>query len=154
MGAAEWSLLWYRRRARLLLGSRRDLTGFRRRARLLLAAALAQYVCGRAALIAAAAAVAAATGLARPGRADVPELAAYLMLGAAMFLALLLQTMRLRAVPLLAGAAALAAEIALRGQGMIVQVVTPAVLLVVLARFAAAALGRRRHGTDTRGGSE
>ena len=102
MGAAEWSLLWYRRRTRRLLGSPPGLRRFRRRARLLLAAALAQYMCGTAALIAAAVAVAAATGLARPGRADLPELAAYLMLGAAMFLALLLQTMRLRAVPLLA----------------------------------------------------
>ena len=48
---------------------RQDLAGFRRRARLLLAAALAQYMCGTAALIAAAVAMAAATGLAQPGRA-------------------------------------------------------------------------------------
>jgi len=147
MGAAEWLLLWYRRRTRLLLGSSRDLTRFRRRARLLLAAALLQYVCGTAALIAAGAALAAAVGLAQPSRADVPEMAAYLMLGAAMFLALLLQTMRLRAVPLLAAAAALAAELAFRGKGMAVQVLTPAVLLLVLACFAAAALGSAaRHG--------
>jgi hypothetical protein len=147
MGAAEWTLLWYRWRTRLLLGSSRDLTGFQRRARLLLAGALLQYVCGAAALIAAGVALAAATGLARPGRDDVPIMAAYLMLGTAMFLALLLQTMRLRAVPLLAAAASLAAELALRGEGMAVQVVTPAVLLVVLGCYAATVLGSAaRHG--------
>jgi hypothetical protein len=72
---------------------------------------------------------------------------AYLMLGSAMFLALLLQTMRVRAVPFAAAAAALAIEIALRDTGMIVQVLTPAALLVVMGCFAARSLGAAvRHG--------
>ena len=48
-------------------------------------------MCGTAVLIAAAAAIATATGFARPGPDDLPVIVAYLMLGSAMFLALLLQ---------------------------------------------------------------
>ena len=74
-------------------------------------------------------------------------IAGYLMLGSAMFLALLLQTMRIRAIPLLAAAAALAAELILRYQGMIVQVVTPAVLLIAMGYLALVSLGEAsRHG--------
>jgi hypothetical protein len=147
MGAAEWSLLWYRRRTRRLLGSISGLRKFRLRSRLSLLAALLQYLSGTGVLIAAGVAIAAATGLAHPHRADLPELVAYLMLGSAMFLALLLQTMRVRAVPLLVAAAGLAAELALRDKGMIVQVVTPAVLLIVIGGFAVMSLGTAvRHG--------
>ncbi len=72
---------------------------------------------------------------------------AYLMLGSAMFLALLLQTMRVRAVPLAAAAAALAIELALRDKGMVIQVLTPAALLIVMGCFAARSLGAAvRHG--------
>ena len=108
MGAAEWSLLWYRRRTRRLLGTMSGLGGFRLRSRLCLFVALLQYVCGTAALMAAGAAIAGAIGFAHPGWADLPEMAAYLMLGAAMFLALLMQTMQIRAIPLLVASAALA----------------------------------------------
>jgi hypothetical protein len=147
MGAAEWSMLWYRRRTRRLLGSISRLRKFRLRARLSLLTALLQYLCGTAALIAAAVAVAAATGFAHPNRADLPELVAYLTLGSAMFLALLLQTMRVRAVPLFVAAAGLAAELVLRDKGMIVQVVTPAALLIVIGCFAVMSLGAAvRHG--------
>jgi hypothetical protein len=147
MGAAEWSLLWYRRRTRRLLGSISGLRKFRLRSRLSLLAALLQYLCGTGVLIAAGVAIAAATGLAHPHRADLPELVAYLMLGSAMFLALLLQTMRVRAVPLVVAAAGLAAELALRDKGMIVQVVTPAALLIVIGGFAVMSLGAAvRHG--------
>ena len=100
MGAAEWSLLWYRRRTRRLLGSVSELRTFRLGARRALVAALLQYMGGTAALMAAAVAIAAATGFAHPGLTDLPVMVAYLMLGSALFLALLLQTMRLRAVPL------------------------------------------------------
>jgi hypothetical protein len=98
-------------------------------------------------LITAGLAVAAATGLARPDRSYLPVMLAYLMLGAAMFLALLLQTMRIRAVPLAIAAAGLTAEIVLRDQGMIVQVLTPAALLVLMGGFALITLGAAvRHG--------
>ena len=147
MGAAEWSLLWYRRRTRRLLGTMSGLGGFRIRSRLCLFVALLQYVCGTAALMAAGAAIAGAIGFAHPGWADLPEMAAYLMLGAAMFLALLMQTMQIRAIPLLIASAALAAELILHNEGMIVQVVTPAVLLVVMGCFAFMSLGAAiRHG--------
>jgi len=147
MGAAEWSLLWYRRRTRRLLGTMSGLGGFRIRSRLSLFVALLQYVCGTAVLMAAGAAIAGATGFAHPGWADLPEMAAYLMLGSAMFLALLMQTMRIRAFPLLAASAALAAELILHNEGMIVQVVTPAALLVVIGCFAVTSLGAAvRHG--------
>jgi hypothetical protein len=147
MGAAEWSLLWYRRRTRRLLGSISELREFRLRSRRLLRTVLLQYLCGTAALIGAGVAVAAATGFAHPDWTEVPVMVAYLMLGSAMFLALLLQTMRLRAVPLLVASAALAAELVLRDEGMIVQVVTPAVLLIVIGSYAVMSLGAAvRHG--------
>jgi hypothetical protein len=146
MGAAEWSLLWYRRRTRRLLGTMSGLGGFRLRSRLSLFVALLQYLCGTAALMAAGAAIAGATGFAHPGWADLPEMVAYLMLGSAMFLALLMQTMQVRAVPLLAASAALAAELILHNEGMIVQVVTPAALLIVISCFAVMSLGAVRHG--------
>jgi hypothetical protein len=147
MGAAEWSLLWYRRRTRWLLGSVSGLRTFQLGARRALVAALLQYMCGTAALMAAGVAIAAATGFAHPGLTDLPVMVAYLMLGSALFLALLLQTMRLRAVPLLVAAAGLAAELILRDQGMIVQVLTPAVLLIVIGSYAVMSLGAPvRHG--------
>jgi hypothetical protein len=147
MGAAEWSLLWYRRRTRRLLGSISGLRAFRLRSRLLLLVALLQYLCGTAALIAAGTAIAGATGFAHPDRADLPEMAAYLMLGSAMFLALLLQTMRVRAVPLFLASAALAAELVLHNKGMTVQVVAPAELLLLIGCFALTSLGSAvRHG--------
>jgi hypothetical protein len=147
MGAAEWSLLWYRRRTRRLLGSTSGLRAFRLRSRLLLLVALLQYLSGTTVLIAAGVAIAGATGFAHPQLTELPEMAAYLMLGSAMFLALMLQTMRVRAVPLLVASAALAAELILHDLGMIVQVVTPAALLIVIGCYAMTSLGAAvRHG--------
>ena len=147
VGAAEWSLLWYRRRTRRLLGSTNGLRRFRLSARRSLLATLLQYMCGTAVLMAVGVAIAAATGFAYPDRADLPVMVAYLMLGSALFLALLLQTVRLRAVPLFAASAALAAELVLHDKGMVVQVVTPAVLLVVIGCYAVVSLGAAvRHG--------
>jgi hypothetical protein len=147
MGAAEWSLLWYRRRMRRLLSSTTGLHEFRRYSRRVLFVTSLQYVCGTVALIVAGVTVAAWTGLAHLGRADLPVMVAYLMLGSAMFLALLLQTMRVRAVPLAAAAAALAVELVLRDKGMVIQVLTPAALLIVMGCFAARSLGAAvRHG--------
>jgi hypothetical protein len=147
MGAAEWSLLWYRRRTRRLLGVSTGSRNFGLRSRLLLIVALLQYLCGTAVLIAAGAAIAGATGFVHLQLADLPEMVAYLMLGSALFLALLLQTMRVRAVPLLVASAGLAAELIFRSKGMTVQVLTPAVLLIVIGGFAVFSLGAAvRHG--------
>lgn len=147
MGAAEWSLLWYRRHTRRLLASVSRVREFRLRARRSLLCALLQYMSGTAVLIAAAAAIATAVGLVHLGWTDLPVVLAYLMLGSALFLALLLQTMRVRAVPLLIAAAALAAEIALRDKGMVVQVAIPAALLIVMGSYAVMSLGAAvRHG--------
>ena len=147
MGAAEWSLLWYRRRMRRLLSSTTALPQFRRRSRRALLVALLQYVGGTVALIVAAVTVAAWAGFAHRDWADLPVMLAYLMLGSAMFLALLLQTAGVRAVPLAVAAAALATELALRDMGMVIQVLTPAALLIVMGGFAARSLGAAvRHG--------
>jgi hypothetical protein len=147
MGAAEFSLLWYRRRMRRLLGSTTALPEFRRRSRRVLFVALLQYVCGTVVLIVAGVTVAVWIGFAHPSRTDLPVMVGYLMLGSAMFLAILLQTTGVRAVPLAAAAAALASELALRDMGMVIQVLTPAALLVVMGCFAARSLGATvRHG--------
>jgi hypothetical protein len=147
MGAAEFSLLWYRRRMRRLLGSTTALPEFRRRSRRVLFVALLQYVCGTVVLIVAGVTVAVWMGFAHPSRTDLPVMVGYLMLGSAMFLAILLQTTGVRAVPLAAAAAALASELALRDMGMVIQVLTPAALLVVMGCFAARSLGATvRHG--------
>jgi hypothetical protein len=147
MGAAEWSLLWYRRRTRRMLGSISGLRRFRFRSRVVLLVALLQYLCGTAVLIAIGVGIASAIGFAHPTRGDLPEMLAYLMLGTAMFIALLLQTMRVRAFPLFVISAGLAAELILRDKGMIVQVLTPAALLVVIGCFGVVSLGAAvRHG--------
>ncbi len=128
MGAAEWSLLWYRRRMRRLLGSTTGLRGVPAACTPCRCSSRCCSTCAaRSRLCVAGVTVAAWAGFAHPGRADLPVMVAYLMLGSAMFLALLLQTMRVRAVPLAAAAAALAIEIALRDTGMVIQVLTPAV---------------------------
>jgi hypothetical protein len=108
---------------------------------------LLQYLCGTAVLIAIGVGIASAIGFAHPTRGDLPEMLAYLMLGTAMFIALLLQTMRVRAFPLFVISAGLAAELILRDKGMIVQVLTPAALLVVIGCFGVVSLGAAvRHG--------
>jgi hypothetical protein len=147
IGVAEWSLLWYRRRTQRLLRATGDPRAFGWQARLALLTALAQYVAAAAALTALAVAIANATGLVHFSWQDAPDLAAYLMLGSAMFLVLLMQAMRIRFLPLAATAAALAAELVFRSGGMAVQVVVPAALLLVVAVNAAVSLGRAvRHG--------
>jgi hypothetical protein len=147
MGLAEWSLLWYRRRTRRLLCTIRAPHSFAWRARFALLTAVLQYLGGAVALTAAAVAVAAVTGLVYPRWAIAPEVCAYLALGTAMFLALLLQVLRAGAVPLAAAAVTLAAEVALRHHGMVVQVVAPLALLAVVAGYATVVLGQAvRHG--------
>jgi hypothetical protein len=142
MGAAEWLLVWFRRRTQRLLRSMRDLRPFAVRARLVLFAALAQYLAVAVLLTAAVVAVAAGTGLIAIQWSAVPQIAAYMALGGAMFVALLLQAFGSRAFPLAACSVALAFEIAYHGFGAFGQIVACTELLIVLAGYAAMVLGR------------
>jgi hypothetical protein len=140
MGAAEWSMLAYRRRTRALLRASTDLGAFGRRARLMLAGALGQYLLAAVVLTAAAAAIAVGTGLVAPSGVLIPELIVYLILGAALFLALALQALGVRAVPLAACAGALAFELAWPQLGLAVQLAAVGGLFAVLASSAARSL--------------
>jgi hypothetical protein len=135
MGAAEWSMLAYRRRTRVLLRSSTDLRAFGRGARLMLAGAVGQYLLAAVVLTAAAALIATRTGLVTPSPVLLPELIVYLVLGCALFLALALQALGLRAVPLVACAAALAFEIAWPELGLAVQLAAVIGLFAVLAAY-------------------
>jgi hypothetical protein len=141
MGAAEWSMLWYRRRTRRVLHTVTEPRQFTPRARRALLAAALEYLAGVVTLTAAAVAISVKTGLVDLDRALIVQVAAYLTLGTALFLALLLQSLRARTVPLIAGAAVLATEIALRGLGLTVQIAGATVLLAVIAAYAAVTLG-------------
>ncbi len=141
MGAAEWMLIWFRRRTQRLLRSTRELRAFATGARLTLLAALLQYLVITAALTAAVAAVAAVSRLANPELAMLPQVVAYLALGGAMFTALLLQAFGSRAVPLAGCAMALAAEVACRGTGITAQLVACTQLFIGLTGYAAMVLG-------------
>ena len=142
MGLAEWILLWYRRATRRLLGLTDDPRWFRRHAGLLLLAALARYVTGTLVIISVALDVAVLSGQVEVSATILLSALGYLLLGMAMFLVLLLQTASIRLVPLAALAAALGAELALRGDGLVVQVAAPAALLLTVALYALARLGR------------
>jgi hypothetical protein len=140
MGAAEWSMLAYRRRTRALLRSSTDLRAFGRGARLMLAGALGQYLLAAAVLTAVAALIATRTGLVTPSPVLLPELIVYLIMGAALFLALALQALGLRAVPLVACAGALAFELAWPQLGLAVQLAAVIGLFAVLAAYASRSL--------------
>jgi hypothetical protein len=147
MGVAEWSLLWYRRAARRLLRQTDDTRWFSEHARLLLLGGVARYLLGAIVLVGAALAVAVRSGQVPLDSTVLLAVGSYLLLGAAMFLVMLLQTMLVRLVPLVLAVAALAAELALRGHGLPVQVAVPAVLLVMVFGYARARLGEAvRHG--------
>ena len=142
MGAAEWCLLRYRRRTRAALRTTRDLKTFGRRARLALLAA-AGPVPGRRdrADRGGHGWIASATGLVHPGaHLCYPELVVYLALGSAMFIALALQALGFRAVPVAACAVALAFELAWHELGIIVQLAACVGLLIVLGAYARAVL--------------
>lgn len=141
MGAVERSLLWYRRGARRLLGETDDPGWFRGRAAWLLLAALAQYMAATIVIVWWAVDVAVATGQVRLNAQVMLSITAYLLLGAALFLMLLLQAVRVRAVPLLAAAVVLAAEVALRGHGLTVQLAAAVVLLATVGGYALSCLG-------------
>jgi hypothetical protein len=69
------------------------------------------------------------------------SIAGYLLLGAAMFLVLLLQSVRVRLVPLAAAVATLCAELTLRRHGLAVQVTADTALLATVGGYALARLG-------------
>jgi hypothetical protein len=140
MGAAEWTLVWFRRRTQRLLRSTRELQAFAIRARLALLAAVLQYLAAAVVLTAAVIVVAAQTRLVHLHWAVLPQIVAYLALGGGMFLALLLQAFGSRIFPLAACAAALALEVAYRGLGTPIQLVACTELLIVLAGYAALVL--------------
>lgn len=140
MGAAEWTLVWFRRRTQRLLRSTQELQAFAIRARLALLAALLQYLSAAVVLTAAVIVVAAQTRLVQPHWTVLPQILAYLALGGGMFLALLLQAFGSRIFPLAACAAALAFEVAYRGLGLPIQLVACTELLIVLAGYAALVL--------------
>jgi hypothetical protein len=142
MGAAEWSLLWYRRRTQRLLRETTQTRVFARKARLVLLAALLQYLAVAGVLVALTVVVAGAAGIVQLHLSYLPQLAAYGALGGAMFLALMLQAMGLRTFPLVASAVALAFEILARDLGVLAQIVACTELFVVLGIYAAVMLGR------------
>jgi hypothetical protein len=141
MGAAEWMLIWFRRRTQRLLRGTAEPRAFATGARLSLLAALLLYLAVTAALTVAVAAAATAARLAHPDLAVLPQVAAYLAVGGAMFTALLLQAFGIRVVPLACCAVALAAEAACRGTGVTGQLVACTQLLIGLAGYAARVLG-------------
>lgn len=141
MGAAEWSLIWYRRAVRRLLWRTDDPHWFHRRATLLLVVTLVQYAAAMVATVGAALAVAVHVARVPVDLTVLLCAGGYLLLGAAMFLVLLLQTMRVRLVPLTLAAAALGAELALHSHGLTVQLAAPAALLVTVGAYASVRLG-------------
>jgi len=145
MGAAEWTLVWFRRRTQRLLRTTRELLAFAARARLALAAALIQYLSAATVLTAAVVVTATATGLIQPHWAVLPQIATYLALGGAMFVALLLQAFGVRGLPLITCAGALVLEVLWRRLGVLGQIVACAELFIVLTGYAALTLGRVVH---------
>jgi hypothetical protein len=141
MGVAEWCLLWYRRGTRHLLTLTDDSRWFHGRANVLLLGALTQYVFGAMMLVGVALGVALMSHAVHFGPTLVLSVSGYLLLGAAMFVVMLLATMRIRLVPLAVAAATLAVELVLRRHGLPVQVILPAALLAVVLAYALRRLG-------------
>jgi hypothetical protein len=106
----------------------------------MLAGAVGQYLVAAIVLTAAAAVIATRTGLVAPSPVLLPELIVYLILGCALFLALALQALGLRAVPLVACAGALAFELAWPQLGLAVQLAAVLGLFTVLAAYAGRSL--------------
>ncbi|MGC9671067.1 hypothetical protein ACNTMW_31545 [Planosporangium sp. 12N6] len=151
MGAAEWSLYRYRRRTYRLLRTTRDPWEFAAGARRALLAATARYLAATAVLLAVVAGAVAASDQWRTPWVALIECGAYLALGGALFVALLLQSFRGTLVPPLACAAGLGVEAALTALARMdpapAQLVTCAALAVLLLGYAGSVLaGATRHG--------
>jgi hypothetical protein len=142
MGAAEWVLHSYRQRIRRVLSTTGQLAGFGRAARLALAGAILLYLAIACLLTTVVVAVAVASGLVRPDQPILAGLLTYLALGVAMFVALLLQAVGARRVPLLACAATLAFVFLFRDWGASAQVVAYTGLFAILATYAAVVLSK------------
>ena len=142
MGAAEWSLLWYRRRTQRLLRETTQTRVFAVKSRLALVTALLQYLAVAVVLIALTVGVAVAAGIVEFKLDYLPQLASYLALGGAMFLALMVMAMGLRIFPLVASAIALAFAIVARDLGVLAQIVAYTELFLVMGIYAAVMLGR------------
>ena len=145
MGAAEWSLYRYRRDVAALLERCRTPREFRPGSRRVLLAAVARYVAVAAVLIAATAAV--LSGLGEAPGITLAACSSYLALGAALFVALLLQALGAGAGVGPACGAALGFEAALvLGPPSVgvttAQLVAGAALFAGLALVAGVALGR------------
>jgi hypothetical protein len=108
----------------------------------MLCSAVLQYLAGAVALTAVAAWIAAAAHLVQLRGPVLAEIAAYLALGCAMFIGLLLQALGARWFALIACAAALAAEITFRHAGATADLAASAGLLLVLGCYAAWELSR------------
>ena len=141
MGVAEWCLLWYRRGARRLLSLTDDPRWFQRRVSLLLLGALMQYVFGALILIGGALCVALRFGQLRLDSTLLLSVAGYLLLGAGMFVVMLLATLRVRLVPLVFAATTLATEIVLRHHGLPVEIALPALMLTAVLTYSIDRLG-------------
>jgi hypothetical protein len=112
MGIAEWRLYGYRGRIEKVMRRTGALAEFGRRATLVLTGVLAEYLLGATVLLIGVVALAELAGI-HPQWTDFPAYLGYLVLGGALFLALLVQVC-VGAVSILGWcAAALAAEIAL-----------------------------------------
>ena len=142
MGVAEWTLVWFRRRTQRQLRATREVPAFAYRARLTLLTALLQYLTAAALLTTAVVVVATAAHLIHPHWAIAPQIAAYLALGGAMFVALLLQAFGSRMFPLIACAVALAFEVLWHRLGVSGQLAACTGLLVTLTGYAALVLGK------------
>jgi hypothetical protein len=142
MGVAEWTLVWFRRRTQRLLRGTREVPAFAYRARLTLLTALLQYLTAATLLTAAVFVVATAAQLIHPHWAIAPQIGAYLALGGAMFVALLLQAFGSRMVPLITCAVALAFEVLWHRLGVSGQLVACTGLLLTLTGYAALVLGK------------
>lgn len=112
MGAAEWSLYWYRRRMRGLLRNSTTVGQFAAQARRVLFGAVTRYLAAAALLIVATLAVGAAAHI-RLEWTVLLAAGSFLALGGALFVALLLQAMGTGVVTLVACALALGIELAL-----------------------------------------
>ncbi|HEY4453202.1 MAG TPA: hypothetical protein VGN81_02730 [Pseudonocardiaceae bacterium] len=146
MGAAELQLYRYRGRIFALLQRTRRIEEFTGRSRLVLARALGEYLGMATVLMAAVVGIAAAIG-SGPQWSDVPDFAGYVVLGGALFLALLTQTCSGTTGVLIWCATALGAEFLLaladpRAIAMRIQLVAALGLLATLLAHSGVVLGK------------
>jgi hypothetical protein len=141
MGAAEWRLIWYRRHIQRVLARTGRLRDFAQRANTVLLVQLLLYLLVLMALVAAVVAVAIRAKLVEVDSAAMLQIAAYVALGGAMFVSLLLQAFGSRIFPLVSCAIALGAEIFFRGRWELGQIAICVDLMLALLAYAFVVLG-------------